>query len=333
MASAHNISLAPVPSISKKSKKRVKNTKKQVCEISVQTDALLVENPELKYRARMIENLISTFIDNGLIIFGSYVREYMCDRTFDHLSSDIDVFSGDLNLGKIGVILRNHGFTMIVNKNSKSSERYGIHKKNFKVHHLSIGLINAEFFIGTKIDVMVDFVHTVNQSTSPSNSPPFNCLDFECNSLIWDKHGIRLSRNTGTFIDSLSAKEIKQHEQRIIEDAKNKVAIYIPTSKLPNPPTGINPQAIYFRKMRAKRIVKLLRQEWNIQNFNDFVEVKAGTDDTCTICGDQLKDYCMKLSCKCDSKFDHDCFIKFAHSQLDETTFIRCPQRCGDIYL
>lgn len=287
---------------------------------------------ETKVRNRMIEKFINFAKSRKMIIFGSFVREYICGRPFDHTSSDIDVFSKEISVSHISNVLNGEGFTVVIDQSAAKEQRYTVSKQPFLVSRLTIGLMNCEMFLDKKLEILVDFVQGKHLK-SKRLLPPFNCLDFECNAFIWDKHGIRLSRNTGTLIDSMSEKEIKEYEQKIIQDAKSKIALYVPTDKLPKPPKGVNPQANYFRKMRAKRIVKLLVNGWEVKHFSGFVINTPSKDDNCTICGDEIINKYFKLSCQCGSKYDYECFTKFIESELNDKTFIRCVQRCAEIYL
>ncbi|CAH6419869.1 Hypothetical protein HVR_LOCUS951 [uncultured virus] len=311
----------------KNQKKQLK--KQQKNEQQAQKPQMVIEEPEIKFRNTLTEKLTTFVIEKGHTLFGSFVREYMCGRPFDYTLSDIDVFSDCWEVSDFIRHLSSIGFRVTKIPASPESVRYPHqHEKPFEVHHLVVGLMNDELFTGKKIEIEVDFVRGPVRST-----PPFGCLDFECNAFIWDEYGIRLSRNTGTHIDSMSARDIKVYEQKILADAEKKVAVYVPAEKLEKAPLGIDSTAIYFRKIRAKRIINLFQRGWTITNFDKFVQVEAEKGDICTICGDDLSGPCMKLSCKCTSKYDHECFIKFTNEAFSNKTFIRCAQRCRDVFL
>lgn len=290
-------------------------------------DKPLSENLEKKFRAKLIEDFTQLIVSKGLTIFGRFVCEYMCGRSSD-FDYDIDIFSYTCDLKELKILLRKNGFRVTAFP--------PIDESNIDVYKMFVGFQNDILFTGSNIEISVNFFWVLidpDENDDKKLSPPFGRLNFECDALIWDKHGIRLSRNTGTDIDSLSARDLKLRERKILDDANAKIATYIPLEILKDAPTGMEEGAIRFRKMRAKHIVKSIEHGWTVKPFDHFIEVQADSGDSCMICQGEFTGKYIKMSCSCGSKYHHECFVQFTQSSLNDKTFIRCAQRCNDVYL
>lgn len=277
--------------------------------------------PISKYYNILIEKFVGVCNKNDIMIFGSYVREYMCGRAFNYEKSDIDIYSDKFSIRKIVSLLVKEGIRVTILEDSVN--KYLIDESNepsFKVSHIKIGLINDLIFIGESIEVDVDFVKDVDMNMYP----PFGNLDFTTNALIWDDCGIRLTRNTGTDIDNLSERELKATEQKLLEDAKNKITTYIPLNVNGDIMSSANK---YFRQTRIRRITKLLKDHWKIENIPQLQNCEF-TSERCAICLDNLKNNSIKMSC-CSMHYHYHCFEEHAKTELENRTFVRCTQRCS----
>lgn len=113
--------------------------------------------------------------------------------------------------------------------------------------------------------------------------PPFNNLDFLCNSFIRTKEGIRLSKCTGTKMDFMNIIEKAQISVGIINQIVNfKTEIALNSNSNKN------------EYILVGRIIKMLEKtntpKWNILNL-PFITSKITIDDTgktCLICHDEL---------------------------------------------
>lgn len=313
--------------INTSAKNRNKNKNKTKTSDNVITIPAAYSPSTSLYHEKLADKLIEICHDNRIMIFGSYVREYMCYRPFNFDLSDLDLFASlpSVSLEKFKRKLQANGFYLKVLNESKTYP--GTDATAFKVYHLRIGLMNDSFFINKKIDMSVDYIVYIDVA---DNYPPFGFLDFECNAFIWDKNGIRLSRKTGTTIDELSPRDIKFRELEIIENCKNYVTTYYP---LQNTSVGseINEHTVYLRRVRINRIIKMLERGWKINNIGPLTIIKPREGDICIICRDSIGDKAVSLSC-CSSIYHPNCFISYAHSYLEAKTFIRCPQKCDDFY-
>jgi len=278
---------------------------------------------EFQLKSRMATKIIKFAHANNMTVFGSYVREHLSHRTFDFETSDIDICSPskEKDIDFLTKGLKSNGFRVTVTEADKYQERYG----PFKVYQCKIGLINDEFIIGKKINIDVDFVHSFNRA-----QPPFGGLDFSCNAWIWDKHGIRISRNTGTEMDSLLDCDLQDKEAEILAESKDKIATYYPLVN--EDTTHMDRLTIYRLGMRVERIVKMLRRGWKIINLDQFIEAQPDESDMCGICDKSLTDHCLKMSC-CDMKCHHKCFIECSQLEIQKYSHARCVNCNCDIII
>lgn len=277
--------------------------------------------------------IVNLLVDNGFTIFGSYVREYICDRPFNPDVSDIDVFSATHSIQDIMGLLTSNGFRY--SPLVRRSSNYGLGSETngaTQLYGFTAGLENDMFFTGRTLDVSIDFVcRDPKHISNTCSQPPFYSLDFMCNAWIWDSTGIRLSRHTGTSTDHLSPRDIKYAEINILEECKNFITRYYPMDKAGDPRSLDD---VTKRIKRLERVVKMLFSGWSIENTN-LVKIPA-TDvephDICTVCQDTITGDCLKLQC-CTAKYHRMCFIRYGVSELDTRTYIRCAQRCTDLDL
>lgn len=267
---------------------------------------------------RVASAVTDIFINNGLIVFGSYVREYLCERTFNPSISTISIFSYDMTVADIEKLLYSNGFRC--NWIQSGAKIYDIVESiNFKV-----GLINDVILTGQHVDIDISFYYL--NSGSFKNimiQPPFNCLDFTCNSWIWDIHGIRLSQNTGTSLDRLSTRETKYAEISIINESKNFSTQY-------HPVVDGNECA---RLNRLECIDNMIFSGWTFTNLNIMKTLE--NDGICTICYDTIIGDGVELQC-CNIKYHRQCFVNYGKNELNSShhqNYIRCPQRCSKLFI
>lgn len=280
------------------------------------------------YHEMLAERIVSVCEKENLTIFGGYVREYLSSKNFDYMNSDIDIYSRKISLEKFFSLLLKQGIRVRKNELHETGQKYMLEEDRngaikFKVNHLVVGFINDELFLGEKIEIKIDFVQNDGKL-----GPPFNNLDFESNAFIWDKHGIRLSRETGTDIDTLSARDIKKKETEILFDSSKNLTKYF-SLKFGISKT-MSSTMRFMRKCRIIRIVKTLKKGWKIINFDSLCFDLVDDETFCIICHEKLTGECLKMSC-CQTHFHEECFINYSKSELDDHTFIKCPQRCGEI--
>lgn len=136
----------------------------------------------------------------------------------------------------------------------------------------------------------------IKKNPDLSLEPPFGNIDFECNALLLNKDGIRLSKQLkiDTGVVKATAEAFKLVE--IIQDITKKRAVVARNNK---------PMDHYrFQKMRLKG--------WEIvTNFQVIQEVPISSimeDDVCTICLSSFKEKAYKLKC-CSTKYHKKCLL------------------------
>lgn len=319
-----------VPKVTKAERKRANQQKKLAAENSlpVETNVKQIvpepETPDQAIYSRMAQRIVNIFIDHGFKIFGSYVREYMCERPFNADISDIDVFSVSHTPEDVKELLKGAGFRC--SKPLCGGEKYNpIWDEPFKVYNFTVGMVNDFFFTGKRFSIEIDFVRAEHCS-----NPPFDGLDFSCNAWIWDSHGIRLSRSTGTSMDNLSPREIKHTEMEVLENAKKFITEYHPMDNEEDL-LSLDKQYQYRRKARLERINKMISRGWTITNYPHLKETLLHSEEICMICQNEIENKCLKMQC-CDGKYHNHCFIDYGKSELSNRTKVRCPQRCSELH-
>jgi hypothetical protein len=151
--------------------------------------------------------------------------------------------------------------------------------------------------LNTKIgDVIIDLMVNVSKN---DYDPPFGNLDFECNGLVMNKDGIRLSRylqNTDISIFNQLPLHNTEKIANILKCIINKIAIPIPS---------------YVYNDYSYRVVKILSKGYNIQY--EFIDIIDNTDEQqCIICHENiLHTKQVKLKC-CNARYHKKCFIQAA---------------------
>jgi len=209
-----------------------------------QTETLVNENL-VKYK--MMSKLEDLLLGFGFIIFGGYVRDKMihdyyskkfynrpCGNQFFSdknvhpklkgrlvIPKDIDCFLNETyeETTKRLLGLNDQGFDLDFAFGDKQYPLF----ENVDFFRVKVRLSNARMYGLRHISVHLD----VTCGTKPQWEPPYGKLDMLCNSFILTSNGIRLSNNTGTYIDELGAVSKKLLENKIIKNIllfKTKVA-------------------------------------------------------------------------------------------------------------
>jgi hypothetical protein len=263
---------------------------------------------------RVASAVTDMFIANGLIVFGSYVREYLCERPFNPSISTISISSYDMTVSDVEKLLHSNGFRCsCIRSSEKIYDR--VESINFKV-----GLINDVLLTGQYADIDISF-YQYSVPYKNKIQPPFNHLEFTCDAWIWDIHGIRLSRNTGTSLDKLSTRETKNAEISIINESKNFITQYHPVVE-GSASSHLN---------RLECIDNMIFSGWKFTNLN--IMKTSEHDGICTICYDTIIGDSVELQC-CNIKYHRQCFVNYGKNELNNSqNYIRCPQRCSKLFI
>ena len=154
---------------------------------------------------------------------------------------------------------------------------------------------------------------------------PFGNLDFECNGLIMDKHGIRLSEHVKP--DIVNPIKRQNELKRVLKDILNK-------------------KAIMCERVTVLRSNKMFGKGWFIQSKNIRLintcylteQAEASSDDGssstggyCIICHEECDNPHYKLSC-CDARYHGKCIIDCWNNSTTYSirSTVKCPMcRCS----
>lgn len=244
------------------------------------------------YGGMVRDEIISTYYKTIFIEYNKSKSEDLYNRFWDNtyhnesskrtlIPNDIDIYFQSNNnavefIRKIELYSSmNNGRTKIINiRNSNLIYSFGerfIHQKlkiNFKIGRTII-------YSGINININIDIV--VNNSDVFSE-PPFHNADFTSNIFIMEKshndnYAIRLSRHTGTALDTMDYVNKKRMEYKIINDMIEGRTEFIRKSDSP-----------FSEYVNGMRILKMLNNKLKITNllFNEVDE----TDiiQNCDIC-------------------------------------------------
>jgi len=125
--------------------------------------------------------------------------------------------------------------------------------------------------------------------------PPFGNLDFECNGLLMNQGGFRLSKLLAHTWDMCPIQYNKVFN-RILEDILHYRAI-----------------VVHRDDVQTYRVKKMVQKGWTILNFQTVqymdVPVEKAYDGYCLICQDTLPSKHYKMKC-CDARFHAKCLIR-----------------------
>jgi hypothetical protein len=149
-----------------------------------------------------------------------------------------------------------------------------IHKKITMIFKVGKTFCTSGFRISINMDVVI------NTNPEITIEPPFNNADFSCNVFIMskiaeNKYEIRLSKNTGTKLDTLSFVKKSQFQANILNDLIEGRTEFVRKNDLPD--------AEYINGLR---ILKMLTHYYNLKITNLlFREIEyQKTDNICDIC-------------------------------------------------
>lgn len=251
------------------------------------------------YQNILADKIIEVFHENDIVLFGSYVREYSSGRTHDFNKSDIDCFSNTLSINQIINLLDKNGIMTISNiLKSNYYVKSGINTFGLEVCLKNIDILQASI----KLDVCI--------SKDKGVIPPFGNLDFECNALIWDKSGIKLSTNTGTYLDNLSP---EQRESKKTDIIFRNIVKFTTINKLPsdNNSRGM----INKRKKLLLREIKMIKNGWEITNSK--ISICKPEGEKCVICDKILNSHrAIALKGDCKKLYHIKCFRETSINEL-----------------
>jgi hypothetical protein len=216
-----------------------------------------------------------------------------------------------------------NGIFLIENFNLYNLGENLIHRKIYLLFVIGKTIINKGFNININIDLIL------NTNDDYHYEPPFNLSDFSCNLFIMNKnnncgYNIRLSKNTGTKLDSMSSDDKIIYEKRIINDLINGKTEFIRTS--------MNLDNEY---INGCRILKMLDKNMKITNLS-FKEIeKIEIEEICDICQMSIinndEPIIEILTNKHAINLMHKkCFIKYLRIEIykknrnSETNYIEC---------
>lgn len=192
---------------------------------------------------------------------------------------------------------------------------YCIHKKIIIVLHLGKTLS----FNGHKISINIDLI--INNDVHYHYEPPFNSADFSCNLFVMVKdpqgYNIRLSKNTGTPLDTLDYVNKKRIEAKIIDELLLGRIEFIRNVESKNT-----------EYINGFRIMKMLsKDEYKITNllFRDFEKSKIDEKEEGNRCDICMCDINMSenerlveiLTNKFHKNIMHrSCFVKYLENEI-----------------
>lgn len=204
--------------------------------LSVTQNILTVNENFAKYK--MMRKLQTIVLELGGCIFGGYVRDMLIhdhysakyykkfgssghysDEIFDEETKGRLVIPQDMDclfkgyeyeeIPRLCDALENNGFDTCFRKHSSYEIFPGVKKQT-----ISVSVLNAEFFGLGGVEVKMDLLFSENGDSKP----PFGKLDMLCNALVLtNDEGIKLSDNTGTFLDRCDVFKKKVYESKIIK--------------------------------------------------------------------------------------------------------------------
>lgn len=288
------------------------------------------KNKELVF---MIIGIRKIAVDTGAIVFGGAIRdeiirdhhakqfyqkggmakEYLDPKVFpDHIGRlivprDLDLYFGTESLyTEFCNRIQRQGFRVFNDPHTKPIYNIpGVKKMTLMIHKV----VGKTFtFHGIGITLKVDCV--INNGANME--PPFRHLDFWCNSLVEDRSGIRLSRNTGTPVDHMNAvqKAISFSDimSQIIGMRANGVFNWF---------DGIDSDDIdcnHLIREATFRICKMTNKGFNVNCKSikkDYVD--EGDDKICVICQENISGDSSKLN---TIQMHYQCFRDYMSSAV-----------------
>jgi len=221
-----------------------------------------------------------------------------------------------------------------------------------KIININIRIGRTLFDRGININLKIDLIEIAPNSFQTDNyeyslfclkiEPPFNNLDFLCNSFIMEKNGsgdyiTRISNSTGTPIDDMIFSEKTAFSLAIINDIINFKTNFVRSVN------GFNTEYV-----NCYRILKMIDRNysWTISNLPfrmiTIADVNGEIDDSCCVCledikcEDKLSEIVEVNTYKIKSNYLHKaCFLKYLYKEQQQryvnpdtnTIECRCPFR------
>jgi hypothetical protein len=295
-------------------------------------------------RYMTIKELIKILIDNGVIIFGGCVRDMLIhdkyardfyaegfdqDTFHDEKShpeskyrllvpGDIDCFvhGDDITVAELYETLRTKGLDINVRKR----KNFYFEDKNVNQHKVKVRIANMHKYGLPNIEIDMDVLF----SDDVKLMPPFGRLDLMCNAFIMDKHGVRLSTQTGTYLDLQSPLGLKLVEMDILQKM---FRIETETADMyPGDDNSMTQQSIRRRKIRVERILNMQQRGWEI--CTGVYSFQKNTMSNKCDCCKATTTSSNWLRLKCCGKFVHRiCFPNYLGEEYDTKVTAVCS--CG----
>jgi len=176
--------------------------------------------------------------------------------------------------------------------------------------------------------IMLDVMVIMNET---HYDPPFGNLDFECNGLVQDKHGVRLSKHLLSQTQAFGKNKYRINDPMRLQRQLLRIQSDI-INKIARTPCGTNPIDIdNYRVIKIKSKGFTIQYE-SIKRITDSDEDAETDESTCIICHENFdkKDH-FKLAC-CAAKYHASCLIKAcSHHQTGMIHTQRCLMCRRDI--
>ena len=270
------------------------------------------KNKELIF---MIIGIRKVAVDCGAIVFGGAIRddiirdfhakkfyqkggshiEYTDENCFpEHIGRlimprDLDLyFHSDAIYSEFCARMQRQGFRVYNNPSNKHIYNIpGVRKNTLMIHRI----IGKTFtFSGLGLSLRTDCI--VNNGNNLE--PPFNHLDFLCNSLVEDRTGIRLSKNTGTELDTMNSVQRVTCLSDIIDQIVNMQAFGVF-----NWFTSLDDDLDNNRLIKdaTHRISKMMEKGFYVNCKSISKDILMEEDEkVCVICQDSITGDCFKIN-------------------------------------
>lgn len=224
---------------------------------------------ELDYHPESIKRLI---IPNDMDIY--FKNNTDASSFITKIRNYADKFNAIVNIHNVG---RTNGLFYSIGQNFE----HKIIKLIFRIGRTFV-------FVGHKIEIKIDVI--INNS-DVHIEPPFNCADFTCNLFVMSSttegnYEIRLSRNTGTSLDSNNHVCKRRIETDIINNMIAGNTEFIRTI--------VSNDAEYINGMRILKMLNNTQHSMNITNvlFRCISKIteKMETEHICDICQHSISD-------------------------------------------
>ena len=308
-----------------------------------------------KVKYMMMDRLSEILTNNNAIIFGGFVRdrfihdhfamkfiakfghsdeqmENFDDEFFDLetkgrliVPKDIDLFiEGDeSDVEKLYEVLRGEGFRV----STRNIKKQYFENKNVSQQKATVRVLNAHKMGLPNIEIELDVLF----SSEDDLRPPFGRLDLLCNAFLMKHNGIRLSTQTGTYLDRVNPLQQKQCEFEILEKMlrfETDVADLDEGVEIHSLKSDEQKKDIRNRVIRFNRMILMQERGWKINN-NVYSLVNKPKDEVCNICeAPFILDQVVQLNC-CNLYLHQQCFndhikIEYETKVTPQCGIVRC---------